>query len=119
MGKRVLVCGSRDWDDEATMEAEFDKLPPDTVIIEGEQRGADLMAKKLATRRNMAVLPFAAEWTKYGNSAGPIRNQRMLEEGHPDLVLAFPLPASRGTWDMVNRAKKAGVETCVVKRRQP
>jgi hypothetical protein len=33
----------------------------------------------------------------------------MLDFGAPDFVMAFPLPDSRGTWDMVNRAKKAGI----------
>jgi hypothetical protein len=26
-----------------------------------------------------------------------------------DLCLAFPMPRSRGTWDCVRRAKKAGI----------
>lgn len=42
-----------------------------------------------------------------GKAAGPIRNQRMLDEGKPDLVVAFP--GGRGTADMVRRAKAAGV----------
>jgi hypothetical protein len=33
----------------------------------------------------------------------------MLDEGKPHCVLAFPLPSSRGTWDMVRRAKAAGL----------
>jgi hypothetical protein len=32
----------------------------------------------------------------------------------PDLVVAFPGPQSKGTWDMVNKAKAAGVETIVI-----
>jgi hypothetical protein len=42
-----------------------------------------------------------------GKAAGPIRNQRMIDEGKPDLVIAFP--GGRGTADMVSRAKKAGI----------
>lgn len=40
-------------------------------------------------------------------SAGPKRNQRMLDKGKPDLVLAFP--GGDGTADMVRKAKSAGV----------
>jgi hypothetical protein len=116
MGKRVLVCGSRRFDDRELMEREFDTFPPDAVIIEGEQVGADLMARAIAEERGMAVLPFPAEWNRYGNAAGPIRNQQMLDEGHPDCVSAFPLPGCKGTWNMVNKAKKAGVEVHVVER---
>ena len=46
--------------------------------------------------------------------AGPIRNQRMLDEG-PDAVIAFHtnLAESHGTLDMVTRARKAGVPVWV------
>jgi hypothetical protein len=60
------------------------------------------------------VQPVPADWTTYGRAAGPIRNQRMLNEYHPNLVLAFPDPESRGTWDMVRRAEKANVEVRVI-----
>jgi hypothetical protein len=30
------------------------------------------------------------EWDELGKKAGPLRNQRMLDEGKPDLVVAFP-----------------------------
>ena len=48
------------------------------------------------------------DWKKYGKKAGPLRNQQMLEEGKPDLVVAFP--GGNGTADMVRRAKKANIE---------
>jgi hypothetical protein len=48
-----------------------------------------------------------ADWEKLGRSAGPIRNQAMLDEGRPDLVVAFP--GHHGTADMVRRARAAGV----------
>jgi hypothetical protein len=44
---------------------------------------------------------------KHGRAARPIRNQRMLDEGKPDLVVAFP--GGRGTTDMIRRAERAGV----------
>ena len=50
---------------------------------------------------------FPAEWDKYGVSAGPIRNQKMIDEGKPDLVFAFP--GGRGTTDMIRRAAVAGI----------
>ena len=48
-----------------------------------------------------------AEWHRLGRKAGPIRNQRMLDEGKPDLVVAFP--GGTGTAGMVALACKAGV----------
>ena len=49
-----------------------------------------------------------------GKRAGPLRNQRMLDEGKPDLVVAFP--GGGGTKDMVRRAVKAGVSVHEVNR---
>ncbi len=51
---------------------------------------------------------YEADWHEHGRAAGPIRNARMIAEGRPDLVIAFP--GGRGTADMVSRARKAGIE---------
>lgn len=41
--------------------------------------------------------------------AGFIRNQQMLDEGKPDAILACWDGRSRGTLDMMNRARRAKV----------
>jgi hypothetical protein len=38
------------------------------------------------------------EWDELGKKAGPLRNQRMLDEGKPDLVVAFPGGGGTKTW---------------------
>jgi predicted Rossmann-fold nucleotide-binding protein len=43
-----------------------------------------------------------------GLAAGPIRNQQMIDEGKPDLVIAFP--GGAGTHDMMARATKANLQ---------
>jgi hypothetical protein len=53
-----------------------------------------------------------ADWNTHGRAAGPIRNQRMLDEVKPELVVAFP--GGRGTADMVRRAREAGVNVYLV-----
>lgn len=81
------------------------------TLIEGEARGADLIAKRAGEALGMQILPFPANWDKYGKRAGYIRNQQMLDEGHPDLVVAFysrPVK-SKGTQMMVNLARTASV----------
>jgi hypothetical protein len=47
-------------------------------------------------------------------SAPRLRNQRMLDEGKPDLVVAFT--GGGGTKDLVRRAVKAGVSVHEVNR---
>jgi hypothetical protein len=78
------------------------------AVIDGDARGADRMAGEWACRRGIENIKFRAEWEKLGRKAGPIRNQSMLDEGRPDVVVAFP--GGRGTADMMMRARSAGVE---------
>jgi hypothetical protein len=79
----------------------------DLLIIHGAAMGADRWADIWAARANVPVKRFRANWDRYGKSAGPRRNQKMLDEGKPDLVIAFP--GGFGTADMVARARTAGV----------
>lgn len=109
---KILVCGDRSWTDGKLIEKEILKHKPVTCIISGEATGADTCAKEIAHRKKFRYKGFPANWNKYGKAAGPIRNQQMLDEGKPDLVLAFHdnLEHSKGTKDMVARAEKAGVK---------
>lgn len=113
---RVLVCGGRDWSDWATLDHALEALhseAPILCIIEGGASGADSLANEWASAYDIPEhLMFAADWRTHGKRAGPIRNQRMIDEGKPDLVVAFP--GGRGTSDMVRRAKAAGVRVIEV-----
>jgi ABC-type Fe3+-hydroxamate transport system substrate-binding protein len=107
---RVLVCGGRDYSDVHRVEAVLSKLHDEAgidLIIQGGARGADLMAHLWAGRNGVPSDTFEADWENQGSFAGPTRNKRMLDEGKPDLVVAFP--GNRGTADMVRKARKAGV----------
>jgi predicted Rossmann-fold nucleotide-binding protein len=109
---RVLVCGGRDYADHDWLFKELDALRVSrgvTVVISGCAPGADTIGIEWAVARKVEIVRFPADWQKHGRAAGPIRNQRMLNEGRPDLVVAFP--GGRGTADMVKRAIAAGVET--------
>jgi hypothetical protein len=57
--------------------------------------------------RGVDIRTFSADWDKLGAAAGPVRNQKMLVEGRPDLVVAFP--GGKGTADMVRRSERAGI----------
>lgn len=83
--------------------------PPEiTEIISGMATGADTFAAEWARRFLFPLHEFPANWRKDGRAAGPIRNQRMIDEGKPDVVIAFP--GGRGTADMVSRAEKSGIK---------
>lgn len=122
---RVLVCGGREFDDwdvlNYTLYEIFDSglrdLNDPFIIIQGGAKGADFLArvwgKYRAIEFPVEVVEYPADWKTHGKAAGGIRNQQMLDEGKPDLVVAFP--GGVGTADMVLRAKKAGVEVVEVK----
>ena len=129
--KRVLICGGRDWNLTAMTFAALDQLNAKhnfSVVIHGAARGADKLAGAWAKSRNIPVIEFPADWRpRYINgrpntagrvdrSAGHRRNQQMLDEGHPDLVVA--LPGGTGTRSMVQKAQVAGVPVVDLKRIQ-
>lgn len=110
MSLRVLVCGGRDFADATTLGAWLGGIHKDhgiNLLIEGGARGADRMARMFGEWKGIPVKTFEADWVKYGKAAGVIRNQQMLDEGMPDLVVAFV--GGRGTADMARRARAAGV----------
>jgi YspA, cpYpsA-related SLOG family len=78
------------------------------LLIHGNAPGVDAYAAEQAIGWGWDICSHPADWERHSRAAGPIRNQEMLDH-HPDidLVLAFPAPDSRGTWDMVERAIKA------------
>ena len=108
---KVLICGDRNWRDYTAIKQYVSSLPPNTVIIEGDARGADQLAGLAAKEQGLPTEIYPAQWAIYGRAAGPIRNKQMLDEGKPDLVVYFhlDLDSSKGTKDMVTRATKAGI----------
>ena len=116
---RILVCGGRGYDRTAAFNWLEENLKDEIsvatgisafaieAIIHGGTRGADEGADDFAQSEGIKIMRFLADWKHFGKAAGPMRNQKMLDEGHPDIVVAFP--GGRGTADMVNRARAAGV----------
>lgn len=130
---KVLVCGDRNWKHRYYLDCILDDinvLYGIDEIIEGCANGADRDAgwpcpvevpevyfhrNGWAERRRIAHRHFPADWKRYGKAAGPIRNQQMLDEGKPDMVIAFHenFNDSKGTKNMVEIARKAGIPTLI------
>ena len=126
MEVRVLVCGSRTLHDPATklfIEADLSRLEATGVrykyvLCHGNAKGVDTLANEIALDFGWDIVRYIANWTKWGKAAGPMRNTQMIEEFKPNVVYAYPKIEdgkilSRGTWDCIQKAIKAGILTHV------
>lgn len=121
---RLLVCGGRDFNQAGVVRGvldEWHRRRPILVVVHGAARGADALAGEWAVARGVAtdVYPVSASewaaWKAAGRprpSPGAARNARMLAEGRPDAVLAFP--GGAGTADMLRRSQRALVPSARV-----
>lgn len=107
---RVLVCGGRDYRDDRFLRHKLDELHARynfRLVIHGDAPGADFHALRWADDMEIEWWGFPAAWETFGKKAGHLRNKQMLDEGKPNLVVAFP--GGHGTSDMVLQAKKASI----------
>lgn len=115
---RVLVCGGRDFNNVPLIWKTLDAIQAERKIrcvidgasddVTGPYVGADYWGHQWACARDKSTARFHADWKRLGKPAGPIRNTRMIEEGKPDLVIAFR--GGKGTANMVAQARAAGIE---------
>lgn len=106
---RVIVCGSRKWNDRDAIANRLFDLPVDSTIVHGAAAGADRIAHQEAQKLGLLVEPHPADWERHGKRAGVLRNEEMAKSG-ADLCIAFWDGHSVGTADMVDRAEKHGIK---------
>jgi len=109
---KVIIAGSRTFTDRfaARMaikewEQEYGKI---AEVICGGAQGADLIGMSLAEEKEIPVKMFPADWDKFGNAAGPIRNKEMAEYAE-GLILLWD-GESRGSLSMLKLARHYGLE---------
>lgn len=89
----------------------IEELKPD-VVFTGGARGADREAAVIVKDFKVPHVAVSAEWKKYGDSAGPIRNKKMLERAldRAERVIVLAYPGGPGTQNMKSLALKQNVE---------
>lgn len=111
----VIVYGSRGWRSKAIIDHRLSKLPSNARVRHGGARGADDLGGTLALARGIPVEVVKAEWGKFGNAAGPIRNVKMLEMfPRPKYTIGFWDGKSTGTAHMIKEIKKRGIDGEVI-----
>jgi hypothetical protein len=114
---RLLVTGSRTWDDVAAVHAALDAARAvhlRLVVVHGDcLDGADAIAKAWAEARGVPHEPWAVTpevWRRVGRGAGPQRNAAMVAS-RPAECVAFIRDASRGATGCAELAERAGIPT--------
>lgn len=113
---RVIVAGSRDFDNYNMLEEKLDFLlqnQKDIVIISGNAKGADTLGEQYAFNRGYEVIIHEAQWDKYKKAAGYIRNEQMAKVA--DACVVFWDGKSRGSKHMIDLAHKHNLKVRVVK----
>ena len=108
---RMLVCGGREFSDKDQLYRVLDFYKP-TFIISGAARGADTLAIEYAKDRKIPYKEYPADWKRYGNHAGHIRNKEMIILGLPDVVIAFT--GGHGTENMIKQSKSHKIKIIIV-----
>lgn len=131
MALRVIVTGSRDWNDEPAVARELRRIwwgidQGPMIVVHGAAGGADTMAVRWVNR--MRALGFTqvsheahrARWEILGKRAGHVRNGEMVAAG-ADKLIGFPVrcrlpgcahrPAhdTHGTADCMQQGRDAGI----------
>lgn len=112
---KLIIAGGRDFNNYDLLEKEAEEMisgQQNVEIISGLARGADLLGCRFAEEKGLPLRGFAAEWGKFGRSAGPIRNKLMAKNATH--LLAFWDGESRGTMHMIDYATKLGLTVKVI-----
>lgn len=103
----VLVTGGRDYADGFKVFQCLDALAflcgGDIMLMHGGARGADSLAEAWAIEREQISVRVPAQWSKFGNRAGPKRNALMAAISQAHYVVAFA--GGRGTRNMLSLAE--------------
>jgi hypothetical protein len=121
---RIIIAGSRSFDDYGLLCRECNKIigeykliTAEFEIISGGARGADKLAEWYALDKNYKNTIMKADWDRNGRGAGYIRNEQMAKyakECQNSICILFWDSESRGTKNMRDIAKKYEIKTFIV-----
>ena len=107
---RVIIAGSRGFTFEDYDIVENTCLMSGywfSTVLSGKARGGDELGEEFAKRMGVPVKPYPADWNRYGDDAGLIRNERMAAEA--DALVAIWDGRSTGTAHMIQAARRRGL----------
>lgn len=75
-----------------------------SLIVSGGAKGVDTFAERWAELNLINIKVFKPDYKAYGKAAPLVRNKKIVEEC--DKVIAFPSEESRGTYHILDYARK-------------
>jgi hypothetical protein len=112
---RLIVCGRRSFTDFELVRRELSHLNrqrPISVLIHGWVGPAAPVVEHWARENDISIVRYPPNWELHGKDAEVRRNEFMLSDSRPGLVVAFP--GGPDTSDLVHRALNKGVAVLVV-----
>lgn len=112
--KKIIVAGSRDFNDYSKLCAELNKInwEDGDEIVSGTARGADKLGERYAEEHNINIKKFPANWNVYGKRAGYLRNRDMGEYCTGGII--FWDGISKGSSMMIDILRNMGKNYTVV-----
>jgi len=110
---KLIVAGSRTFQDDTLLSSVLGTHRHHiTELLHGGARGADQLGFRWAVRHHVRSRCFAADWARFGKSAGIRRNYQLAQAG--DLLIAFWDGRSPGTAHMVRCMQQLGKPVVVI-----
>ncbi|MGP0016013.1 DUF2493 domain-containing protein [Pseudomonas sp.] len=107
---RVLICAGRYYLNAAmcrkVLEA-YHQTRKISVLIHGGNQFLGSEVEDWARENGTHLVRYPSNWQLYGKQAERRRNQFMLMDSEPDLVIAFP--GGHDTEELVSRARAMGI----------
>lgn len=114
---KVIIAGGRNFENYQLLKFKCNNIlkgiTDEIQIVSGGSTGADLLGERYAREKKLICKRFEAEWAKNGKVAGPIRNEEMAK--YSNYLIAFWDGKSKGTADMINKAKMYNLDIRIIK----
>lgn len=115
----ILVCGCRYYDDVEIISSVlgvFRKNRKDIKIIQGGSGRVDTVALAYQEYFRLKGETYRPDKKKFGTVAESFRNQKMIDIGQPNVILAFHknIKTSKATIDIIRKGLDSDISTYLI-----
>lgn len=97
---KVIIAGTRSVNDYKLVVQSIERSGFNiTEVVSGCATGVDTLGEQWARANNIPIKEMPADWSRFGNSAGPMRNRQMAE--YADAAIVIWNGESRGSRNMI------------------